>query len=103
MGPVTKGLENLPNGVEGPLHRGPCHHASDRQYRSHALHRAPSTNVISALACRTGSSINMQTIRSLSQVSGPSDPRPRRGSVLSRNLFIKFPGINKSVWTSFWH
>jgi enoyl-CoA hydratase/carnithine racemase len=26
-----------------------------------------------------------------------------RSSRLLRNLFIKFPGINKSVWTSFWH
>jgi hypothetical protein len=24
-------------------------------------------------------------------------------NALSRNLCIKFPGINKSVWTSFWH
>jgi hypothetical protein len=41
FGPVTKGLENLPNGVKGTSYIDcPCHHASDRQYRSHAFYRA---------------------------------------------------------------
>ena len=38
---MTKGLENLPNGVKGTSYIDcPCHHASDRQYRSHAFYRA---------------------------------------------------------------
>jgi hypothetical protein len=37
-------FRNLPNGVEGLTIRGPCHHASDRQYRSHAYPRAYGAN-----------------------------------------------------------
>src|ERR1700693_2028131 len=50
--PGDEWFKNLPNGVKGPLHRGPCHHASDRQYRGHACGRARSTSEFSALACR---------------------------------------------------
>jgi len=42
FGPVTNGLQKLPNGVKGPLQQGPCHQTTDRQYRSHANRRARS-------------------------------------------------------------
>jgi hypothetical protein len=42
-----------PSGSNDHLIDGACHYASDRLYRNHALTRARSTIILSALACRT--------------------------------------------------
>ena len=48
-------FKNLSNGVGPSFRTTGCHHASDRNDRSHAVYRALSTNGESALACRTSS------------------------------------------------
>src|SRR6266481_7550117 len=77
---------NLPNGVEGPLQRGPCHHASDRQYRSHACERAKSTSEVSALACRIESCIRFARMGNSRQVSGASDASKMQSKLVTQNL-----------------
>src|SRR5215467_12487501 len=69
--PGDERFKNLPNGVKGPVHQGPCHHASDRQYRGHAEYRARSTSEVSALACRTGSRIRLQKGETLDKFLAP--------------------------------
>ena len=44
FGPVTNGLEVSPTGSKDSQIRGPCHHASDRRYRSHVYLRAHGAN-----------------------------------------------------------
>src|SRR5262247_3645327 len=51
--PGDDGLRNFQRGQRTIGIDGPCHHASDRQYRSHAFIRARGTSGESALACRT--------------------------------------------------
>src|SRR6266481_880258 len=75
---------NLPNGVEGPLQRGPCHHASDRQYRSHACERAKSTSEVSALACRIESCIRFARMGNSRQVSGASDASKMQSELVTQ-------------------
>src|SRR6516165_5406632 len=50
FGPVTNGLGNSPTGSKDRLQRGPRHHTSDRQYRSHAYRRARSAMSFSGLS-----------------------------------------------------
>jgi hypothetical protein len=54
----------------------PCHHASDRQDRSHACDRAQSTNGGIGHSCRIESLNQPRKAGRLKQVSGPQRCRP---------------------------
>jgi hypothetical protein len=70
--PGDEWFRNLPNGVKGPLHRGPCHHASDRQYRGHACGRARSTSEFFGLSLPNRIRIRLAKTESSRQVSRAS-------------------------------
>ena len=68
-------FKNLSNGVGPSFSTTGCHHASDRNDRSHAVYRALSTNGESALACRTSSNCRLSNppppAKFLSPVTAP--------------------------------
>jgi hypothetical protein len=84
--PGDERFRNLPNGVKELLHRGPCHHASDRQYRGHACDRARSTSEVSALARRIESWIRFAKTGNSRQVSGARDASKTRSKLVTHNL-----------------
>ena len=85
-------FKNLSNGVGPSFRTTGCHHASDRNDRSHAVYRALSTNGESALACRTSSNSRLSNppvpAKFLSSVTAP---RARSNAVYASLCTSRYP------------